>query len=352
MNRVEQFNNIKNNLASLSPIIGNNYIILNEDSLNAMKFIPDNSIGLVLTDPPYHSTKKKNIANDTSFESDNEYLEWIKQFSKEWKRILRPNGSLLMFCSSAMSAKLEVLLSENFNILSNIVWTKPNEPGFDGWKQKMKKESLRQWYAHSERVIFAEPAFEGNLGKSYFANFLKMQRKKADMSMHELAEITGEFGKVNHGGSVSNWETGRNIPSKEQYLKISNALISTGKIESMPDYEDVIRPFSVSAYVEYTDIWTYPSVRPYQGKHPAEKPLDLLVHAIEATTYEGDIVLDCFAGSGNTGIAANVINRKAVLIEIEKKWTDSIKAKFIPEQSLFSDFEDATYQNPNLQLAM
>jgi len=55
-----------------------------------------------------------------------------------------------------MAARLELMFSENFNILSHIVWTKSNDPGFDGWKGKMKKEALRQWYAHSERIIFAE----------------------------------------------------------------------------------------------------------------------------------------------------------------------------------------------------
>ena len=149
MNRTKEFTEIKNSLSSFSPSSTENTIIVNEDSLNALKLIPDHSIGLILTGPPYHSTKKKNITNDTSFEKDIDYLEWMKLFYKEWKRILRPNGSLIMFCSSAMAARLEVLLSEDFNILSTIVWTKPNEPGFDGWKQKMKKESLRQWYAHS-----------------------------------------------------------------------------------------------------------------------------------------------------------------------------------------------------------
>lgn len=75
---------------------------------------------------------------------------------------------------------------------------------------------------------------------------------------------------------------------------------------------------------EFTDIWTFPSVRPYKGKHPAEKPLPLLEHAIEATTYSGDIVLDCFAGSGSTALAAIKTGRKSVSMEIDSKWVDTI----------------------------
>jgi len=327
INRNTEFRKIINNISQFKGFSEKDYCILNNDSLDVLKHIPDHSVGLILTDPPYHSTKKKNIVNDTAFKQDEEFIDWISDYAVEWKRILRPNGSLFMFCSSEMAARLELLLSNSFNILSSIVWTKPNEPGFDGWKQKMKKEALRQWYAHTERIIFAEPAFEGNLGRSYFANFLKKQRKIVGISTHDLAEITGFYGKVNHGGTISNWEAGRNIPSKEQYQKIVNVFLSSGKIKYMPEYENIIRPFNVNGSIEFTDVWNFPSVRPYQGKHPAEKPLDLLKHAIKATTYEDDIVLDCFAGSGSTGLAALVLNRRAILIEIDPEWSKAISQK-------------------------
>ena len=138
-----------------------NSILMAGDSLELLKLIPDNSISLILTDPPYHATQKKNIYGDTQFKQDGCYLEWMTKFAVEWRRILKINGSIFCFCDSSMSARLEVMMSDEFNILSHIVWTKPNEPGYDGWKGKMKKEALRQWYPHSERIIFAEPAEHG-----------------------------------------------------------------------------------------------------------------------------------------------------------------------------------------------
>lgn len=302
-------------------------IIKHGDSFEAIKIIPDHTISLILTDPPYHSTKKENITNDTAFESDEDFLAWMETYSSEWKRILRPNGSLFLFCSSAMSARLEVMLSKQFNVLSHVVWTKPNDPGFDGWKGKMKKESLRQWYAHSERILFAEPAVDGNLKRSWFGNFLREKRIQSGLSMHQLTALVGAHGKVNHGGAVSNWEAGRNIPSREQYQKISDALISKGKVLQMPYYEDVIRPFEVNASVEFTDVWDFNSVRPYKGKHPAEKPIDMLEHCILSSTFENDIVLDCFAGSGSTAIAALNLNRKSISLEIEIEWIEIIKQR-------------------------
>ncbi len=301
------------------------------DSLELMSSIPDHSVALILTDPPYHSTRKKNIIGDTSFSKDADYIDWMRKYAIEWKRILKYNGSIFCFCSSSMSAHLQMMFSEYFNILSEITWTKPNAPGYDGWKQKMKKEALRQWYPHSEKILFMENSENGNLFKSYFGSQLTKWRKQAQMSTIELAEITKSYGKVNHGGAVANWEAGRNIPSKEQYKKIKSALNERG-ISDIPDYEDIIRPFNVCKDVEFTDVWSFENVRQYKGKHPAEKPVDLLQHAINSTTFEGDIVLDCFSGSGATGIAALRLKRRSIMIEIDPSWCDYTVARMRGER--------------------
>lgn len=57
-------------------------------------------------------------------------------------------------------------------------------------------------------------------------------------------------------------------------------------------------------------------------KHPTEKPVELLKVLIENSSNEGDIVMDCFMGSGSTGIACINTNRKFVGIEIDKKYYD------------------------------
>jgi site-specific DNA-methyltransferase (adenine-specific) len=105
------------------------------------------------------------------------------------------------------------------------------------------------------------------------------------------------------------------------------AIIGTGKVESMPPYVDAIRPFTMNGSMEFTDVWTFPSVRPYKGKHPAEKPAALLEHAIAASSSPGDLVLDCFAGSGSTAIAALRLGRRGIAIEIEPKWASEIAAR-------------------------
>ena len=325
--RQEHFDAIRANLRSRLRFSGDGALVAEGDSLALLRSLPSHSVSLILTDPPYHSTKKQNIYGDTAFAEDQHYIEWMAEYATEWRRVLKTNGSLFCFCASSMSARLDVMLSKEFNVLSHVVWTKPNDPGFDGWKGKMKKEALRQWYAHSERILFAEPAVDSNLFRSPFAEMLSASRKQSGLSMHELTAITGAHGKVNHGGAVSNWEAGRNTPSREQYEKMRAAILATGKVATMPPYEDAIRVFTMDASKEFTDVWTFPSVRPYKGKHPAEKPAAMLEHAIEATTYPGDIVLDCFGGSGSTALAALKLGRRTVSLEIETKWASEIAAR-------------------------
>jgi adenine-specific DNA-methyltransferase len=327
-NRGRAFASIQNAIGDDEAFSSNDISLICGDALAMLPKIPSGSVDLVLVDPPYHSTKKANIYGDTDFDHDDHFVDWIKALASEWKRILRPNGSLYMFCSSDMAPSLYVALGQDYNVQSMITWSKPNEPGYDGWRQKMKKASLRRWYPHSERIIFATPATDGNLKRAPFGDFLKECRKLCHLTSNRLTEITGAYGKVNNGGAVSNWETGRNIPSQDQYFKICDAFESTGQISKMPAYEDVIRAFNVDPKEAFIDVWDFMNVRQYAGKHPAEKPQDMLRHIIKTSSYEGDVVLDCFAGSGSTLVAAKNLGRRAIGIEIEERWV-TYAAKFI-----------------------
>ena len=71
---------------------------------------------------------------------------------------------------------------------------------------------------------------------------------------------------------------------------------------------------------QMTDVWRLPAIARWEkacGKHPTQKPLALLVRLILASTQEGAWILDPFAGSSTTGIAANLLNRRFLGIEQE-----------------------------------
>ncbi len=73
------------------------------------------------------------------------------------------------------------------------------------------------------------------------------------------------------------------------------------------------------------DVWESSLTKPSekkQGKHPTQKPIDILEKIILASTDEGDLILDPFNGSGTTGIAASRLNRKYIGIDTEKEFLD------------------------------
>jgi len=76
-------------------------------------------------------------------------------------------------------------------------------------------------------------------------------------------------------------------------------------------------------------VWSITTPRPSKkkfGKHPTQKPLDLLKRIVLASTNKGDLVLDPFTGSSTTGIAAHMLGRKFVGVDLEKEYLDvSIK---------------------------
>lgn len=73
------------------------------------------------------------------------------------------------------------------------------------------------------------------------------------------------------------------------------------------------------------DVWETSLVKPSEkknGKHPTQKPKELLNKIILSSTDEGDIILDPFSGSGTTGVVAKLLNRKYIGIEKEKEYID------------------------------
>ena len=78
-------------------------------------------------------------------------------------------------------------------------------------------------------------------------------------------------------------------------------------------------------YLQMRSVWSMGTPKKEEkqfGKHPTQKPLDLLKRIILASTKEGDIVLDPFTGSSTTGVAANLHKRKFVGIDSDKNYLD------------------------------
>lgn len=312
--------------------------IFQGDCTKLLKHFPDDSVDLICTDPPYFKIKKgKNIDSwwDNQWNKPKEFISWLDGLILEWQRILKKNGSLYCFASPKMSAHVELAIGRRFNVLNNIIWVKPDGSG----AEKGARGGLTNRYIHqSERIIFCEnKVFCDQIGTNIFSTpmslYISSLRKSAKLSCTELTEAV----RGKKTGLCWLWENpftaGGCVPSWNDFVKIHAVCQRENKPQMLTNeelrqkYDSLCRPFYVSEDVNYTDVWTFPVVRAYSGKHICEKPVSMLEHIINVSSRPGDIVLDCFAGSGSTLIAAKNLHRKYIGIEIDPYWVNRCKQR-------------------------
>jgi site-specific DNA-methyltransferase (adenine-specific) len=287
-----------------------NWTIHEGDCLEVMRGMPDASVDAVVTDPPYFRVKSE--AWDRQWKDARLFLAWLGEVADEWRRVLKPNGSLYCFASPKMAARVEVMLGERFNVLNSARWYKEA-----GWHNKAEAGALRSFLTPWEAVVFAEP--RGSDCCSPIGNRLKEARGASGRSRRQLEVAIGRVRRADPERGTElwrRWEEGSSLPTVADYAAALGACGDAREYEDLRrEYEDLRRPFAVSREVPFTDLWTFPTVQAYPGKHPCEKPAALLEHIIAASTRPGALVLDSFAGSGSTGEAALRLGRKFIGID-------------------------------------
>ena len=319
------------------------------DALDVARSLPDNSVDLIATDPPYFKVKKEEW--DHQWDKPAEFLAWLSGHLEEWQRILKPNGSLYVFASPRMAARVEVATLDRFNVLNHIVWNKTDA---GGWHRQACKDALRRFFPATERLVFAEHYGADNVAKGeagYQAKcdelrgfvfeplraYLSEERDRAGWTTRQVANafpkkignrcVTGMPG---HWFGCSQWR----LPTEKDYQWLQDLFNDKGtsyltreyedlkrEYEDLKrEYEDLRRPFRVTAEVPYTDVWTFKTVQAYQGRHPCEKPLDLMEHIIRSSSKKGAVVADFFMGGGTTVQAALNLGRKAIGVDKAERW--------------------------------
>ena len=316
--------------------------LMHGDCLLLLPMLPDNSVDLILTDPPYMGVKSEDWDNQWS--SSAAFLDWLGEVLKQFHRVLRPNGSLYLFASPQMSARVECKVGEAFNVLNRIRWTKEA-----GWHNKTEKEALRSFLSPYEEIVFAEHFGADNMAKGeagYEAKcdelrgfvfeplraYLSKERDRAGFTTRCVAEhYQKKTGSRTVTGMAGHWfeRVQWALPTLENYRWLQSLFNAHGgeflrreyeglrqEYEGLrQEYEGLRRPFAVSADVPYTDVWDFETVGTYPGKHPCEKPLPLLRHIITTSSRPGAVVLDAFAGSASTGVACLETGRQFIGME-------------------------------------
>ena len=278
-------------------------MIQNKDCLGFLKDVENNTVDLVLTDPPYFEIMKNEWDNQWANEA--EYLSWCRDWTTECVRVLKPNRCMYVWGTTKTDTflryKLDILNQQtDMTYQSWIIWS------YD-WGGRTKKNFARKhedllMYSKGKDFLFnadevcVERAVKKNMALSRKINLLQ---KRLDGTL-----VLGDTkdGKAYHTYRLAKIED-KDVESALDSLKQKEISFGKGKIP--------------------TDVWpknNHTTSKEYCGWHPTQKPVELLERIIRANTNKDDVVLDIFSGSGSTAIAAEKTGREFVGCEANKEY--------------------------------
>lgn len=286
------------------------------DSIELLSALPDNSINLVVTSPPFALLRKKEYGN----EDQENYVNWLASFGELVYKKLTEDGSFVIDIGGAYQKgsptrslynfKVAIHFVEvlGFNLAEEFYWYNPSKlPSPIEWVNKRKiraKDSVNNvwWFSKSEYpkadVTKVLAPYSERMQK-LIEDPAKFYNPAKRPSGHD---ISNSFGKDNGGAIPSN------------LLQIPNS-------ESNSRYISNCKKVGINS-------------------HPARFPSKLPKFFIDFLTDEGDIVLDIFAGSNTTGEVADKSNRRWLSFELSKDYCGASLFRFlgdsVPDKRLIS----------------
>ncbi len=266
-----------------------NQLLYHADARN-MSYIPDKSVHLVLTSPPYFNLKEYRKGKNQLGILDN-YQEFVDELEKVWQechRALVPGGRMVCVvgdvCLSRKKYGRHVVMPLHSDIAVSC-----RKIGFDNLNPILwHKISNAKFEANTCSSILGKP-YEPNAIIKNDVEYILMERKPG----------------------------GYRQPTQQQ------------RIESKIDKEDFQNWFS--------QIWEMPGASTKNG-HPAPFPLELANRLVKMFSFVGDTVLDPFCGSGTTMLAAINNGRNSIGVETEAFYCDYSIRRIENTRTMFSDY--------------
>lgn len=253
------------------------------DCLEILKSMPADSVDLIYLDPPFFTDRKHKLKNrerttefsfDDIWESDRQYAEFLYERMIEMRKVLRDTGSIFVHCDKSGEHIIRALLDRVFGedkFQSEIIWY------------------YKRW-SNSKKGLL--PAHQNIYFYSKSNNF-------------KFNTIFTSYSESTNVDQILQNRT-RDEHNKSIYLKDENGMtVVSGEKKGVP----------------LSDVWDIPYLNPKAKErvgYPTQKPLLLLERIIEIASDEGDIVLDPFCGSGTTCVAAKMMNRFYIGIDVSK----------------------------------
>jgi adenine-specific DNA-methyltransferase len=332
--------------------------LIHGDNLQILKTLLSEYAGkvdLIYIDPPFATNSHFKIsderANTISSSNDDDvaysdtlvgadFLEFLRKRLIFLRELLSENGSIYLHIDYKIGHYVKLIMDEVFgqkNFRSDIARIKCNPKNFHR-KAYGNIKDLILFYSKSESPIWNDPrvSFSKEDEERLFKKVDKGGRAYTTIPLHAPGETA-------NGNTGKEWKGIR--PPKGRHWRSDPMLLEEWDRQGLIEWSVNGVPrkkifLDEKEGKKMQDIWEFKD--PQYPNYPTEKNLDLLKLIIKASSNEGDLVMDCFCGSGTTLLAAQELNRKWIgidrsdqAIKITKKRLDGVPA------SLFSrvDFE-------------
>jgi len=243
-----------------------------EDAVAFLKKIPDDSIQLILIDPPYNlfmqmakldkEGRKEGLDDSISWDSFENYMEWAKLWLDHIYRILSPSGNCVIF------GGFQYQDLKKGDLLEILHYTRH--------KTDLRFTNLIIWYYKNGMTAYR-----------YFAN------------RHEEAV----------------WLT----KTKKYYFDLDSVRVKYSEKQKKVALRDKrLIPENVEKGKNPTNVWEIGRLNGNAKErvgHPTQKPLEIIRRCVKSLSFEGSIVLDFFAGSGTTGRVCIEENRHCIMVD-------------------------------------
>ena len=294
--------------------------LIHGDCLEKMKEIESGSVDMILTDPPYGTVK--GVGDGNVKHGMKGKTKWDETLNHELmlfecNRILRTNGSLVLFSQDPYTSKLITETHSNLPFSYRMTW-------------------LKDHFANSLIAKKAPVNYTEDINVFYKKYDLLNQHPLREYSRW-LMEVAGtDLKKINRDLGHRRFEHFAYVESTQFGLcteKTYNQFIDFYNIDKYKPYHELVeinkrfeRVFNLPESKKIkSNVLEYK--KDYQGLHPTQKPVALLEDLIKTYTNKGDIVLDFTMGSGSTGVAAKNLNRKFIGIELDDKYFEIAKER-------------------------
>jgi len=318
-------------------------VIYNEDCLGGMPRLDNESIDLIIADPPYN-------INKADWDRIPNYIEWCGKWILKCQRVLKDNGSFYWFHNYMPTiSRLMVWIEENTKFIFKqfIVWNKKfkgakNEGYLQGYNEV---EGLRNYQRMAEYILFYTFQDETGLTTvmldtnnfSSLRQYFKDYQRALGLTKKQIINLIGQ--KADH---CFRWKSSQwNLPTKETYNQLAKLPINNGfKRQEYKfikrEYEDLRQEYEDLRYTfnnqkTHHSVWNYEIAE--RNNHLTPKPIPLIENILRYSSNENDIILIPFVGSGNDCIACKKLGRHYIGFEINPEYCE-IARKRVAEVQL------------------